>query len=67
MLFRSITFAIETMNAELVELVRLYDFDLQLQHLSPEDSISLLVFSAWLGWLGARLSVASHLWQIEPG
>jgi len=55
------------MNAELVELVRLYDFDLQLQHLSPEDSISLLVFSAWLGWLGARLSVASHLWQIEPG
>ena len=62
-----ITFAIETMNAELVELARLYDFDLQLQHLSPEDSISLLVFSAWLGWLGARLSVASHLWQIEPG
>jgi len=62
-----ITFIIETMNVELVELVRLYDFDLQLQHLSLDDSISLLMFSALLGWLGARLSVASHLWQIEPG
>jgi len=61
-----IAFAIETMNKELVELAQLYNFDLHLQHLSPEDSISLLLFSAWLGWLGARISVASHLWQIEP-
>ncbi|MGV8713433.1 MAG: permease-like cell division protein FtsX [Nitrosomonas sp.] len=61
-----IAFAIETINAELIEIVQLYNFDLHLQHLSPEDSISLLLFSAWLGWLGARLSVASHLWQIEP-
>jgi cell division transport system permease protein len=62
-----ITLAIESMNGELAELARLYNFDLHLQHLSPEDSISLLLFSAWLGWLGARISVASHLWQIEPG
>ncbi|PXW84711.1 cell division protein FtsX [Nitrosomonas sp. Nm84] len=61
-----IALAIETVNAELIEIVQLYNFDLHLQHLSPEDSISLLLFSAWLGWLGARLSVASHLWQIEP-
>ncbi len=61
-----IAFAIETINAELIEIVQLYNFDLHLQHLSAEDSISLLLFSAWLGWLGARLSVASHLWQIEP-
>lgn len=61
-----IAFAIETINAELIEIIQLYNFDLHLQHLSPEDSISLLLFSAWLGWLGARLSVASHLWQIEP-
>ncbi len=61
-----IAFTIETINAELIEIVQLYNFDLHLQHLSPEDSISLLLFSAWLGWLGARLSVASHLWQIEP-
>ena len=61
-----VAFAIDTMNQELVALAQLYNFDLQLQHLSAEDSISLLIFSAWLGWLGARLSVASHLWQIEP-
>jgi len=61
-----IALAIKTMNAELIELAQLYGFDLQLQLLSPEDSISLLLFSAWLGWLGARLSVANHLWQIEP-
>lgn len=60
------TLAIQAMNEELIPLAQLYDFDLQLQQLSPSDSISLLLFSAWLGWLGARLSVASHLWQIEP-
>ncbi|SFE70814.1 permease-like cell division protein FtsX [Nitrosomonas sp. Nm166] len=61
-----IAFAIETVNEELVTLTRLYDLELHLQHLSSENSISLLIFSSWLGWLGARLSVASHLWQIEP-
>lgn len=61
-----IAFGIATMNQELVALAQLYNLDLQLQHLSTEDSISLFIFSAWLGWLGARLSVASHLWQIEP-
>lgn len=61
-----VTFAIESINHELVRLAELYSFEVHLQHLSTGDSISLLVFSAWLGWLGARLSVASHLWQIEP-
>jgi cell division transport system permease protein len=61
-----IAFAIEAINEEFVELTHLYSFELHLQHLSSGDSISLLLFSAWLGWLGARLSVASHLWQIEP-
>jgi cell division transport system permease protein len=60
------TLAIRAMNEELGTLALLYDFDLQLQQLSPSDSISFLLFSAWLGWLGARISVASHLWQIEP-
>ncbi len=58
--------AIRTLNEELITLAQLYRIDLQLQHLSSADSISLLLFSAWLGWLGARISVASHLWQIEP-
>lgn len=61
-----VAFAINSMNSELIEFNKVYSFDLHLQHLSPENSISLLLFSAWLGWLGARLSVASHLWQIEP-
>ena len=58
--------AIRILNEQLVSLSQLYGIDLQLQPLTTEDSISLLLFSGWLGWLGARISVASHLWQIEP-
>lgn len=58
--------AIRTFNEQLVVLSQLYAIDLQLQPLTTADSISLLLFSGWLGWLGARISVASHLWQIEP-
>tara|TARA_R110002073_G_scaffold130695_8_gene277381 strand:+ start:534 stop:1445 length:912 start_codon:yes stop_codon:yes gene_type:complete len=61
-----IALIIQITNDELVTLTQLYTIDFHLQHLSSEDSLSLLVFSAWLGWLGARLSVVSHLWQIEP-
>ena len=61
-----VTFSIELINKEAVAFTHLYGIDLYLQHLSPHDSISLIAFSALLGWLGARLSVASHLWQIEP-
>lgn len=43
-----------------------YASDFSLQHLSPGDSLALLAFSAWLGWLGAWFSVSQHLWQIEP-
>jgi len=34
--------------------------------LTPADSLALLVFSSYLGWLGAWFSVSQHLWQIEP-
>ncbi len=61
-----IAIVIYLINSELTNLVRLYAVELHLYHLSFEDSISLLLFSSWLGWLGAWLSVASHLWQIEP-
>lgn len=61
-----ITWGIAVLNDELMPLAQLYDLDIQLRHLSLQDSISLLLFPAWLGWLGARISVASHLWQIEP-
>ncbi|SFP71869.1 cell division protein FtsX [Nitrosomonas cryotolerans] len=61
-----IALGIHIINDKLVVLTQLYAIDFHLQHLSTEDSISLLLFSSWLGWLGARLSVASYLWQIEP-
>lgn len=61
-----IAFFIEKLNKELVGLASVYQIDFHLQHLSVDDSLSLLIFSACLGWSGARISVASHLWQIEP-
>lgn len=61
-----IALGIHLINGTLADLALLYVFDFRLHHLSPEDSMSLLLFSTWLGWLGAWLSVASHLWQIEP-
>lgn len=54
------------MEDELSGLMQLYEVNSRLYHLSPEDSLSLLLFSACLGWVGAWLSVANHLWQIEP-
>jgi len=54
------------LNGALAEVSRLYAINIQLAHLSPEDSLSLFGFAAWLGWLGAWMSVGRHLWQIEP-
>ena len=53
-------------NDALADLASLYTFDFRLQHLSSRDCLSLLLFSTWLGWVGAWLSVTSHLSQIEP-
>jgi cell division transport system permease protein len=54
------------LNGPLGELSRLYAAHFALQPLSPGDSLSLLLFSLYLGWLGAWLSVARHLSQIGP-
>lgn len=62
-----IALTLPAINDELRTLADLYAWNIHLQHLSHNDSISLLLFSAWIGWLGARLAVAGHLWQIEPG
>lgn len=61
-----IVIGVQTMNDELADLAELYTANFQLEHLDLKDSISLLFFSSWLGWLGARMSVASYLWKIEP-
>lgn len=50
----------------LAALSQLYASNFNLQPLSLSDSLSLLLFSVYLGWLGAWLSVARHLSQIEP-
>lgn len=54
------------LNGGLADLSRLYATRLELHHLGLEDSMSLLAFSAGLGWLGSWLSVKQHLAQIEP-
>ena len=53
------------LNDGLTDLSRLYGTPLQLRPLAPEDSLSLLLFSAWLGWFGAWLSVNQHLSQLD--
>lgn len=54
------------LNHRVAELAQLYSSSFSLHHLSLIDSLSLLCFSAYLGWLGAWLSVSQHLWKIEP-
>lgn len=54
------------LNHSLAGLTQLYASNFSLKLLSPGDSLTLLGFSAYLGWLGAWLSVSQHLWQIEP-
>jgi cell division transport system permease protein len=54
------------LNGALADLSRLYAAPIELRHLGVEDSASLLVFSAALGWFGSWLSVNRHLAAIEP-
>ncbi|MCB1937194.1 MAG: permease-like cell division protein FtsX [Nitrosomonas sp.] len=60
-----IVYVIQVLNDEIRTIAGLYALDLQLQPPDHGDIISLLFFAAWLGWLGARVSVASHLRHIE--
>jgi cell division transport system permease protein len=58
--------SLQLLNHQISALSQLYASNFSLQHLSPGDSLTLLGFSAYLGWLGAWFSVSQHLWQIEP-
>jgi cell division transport system permease protein len=60
-----ITVSLILLNVSLSNLTQLYASNFTLQHLSAGDSLTLLGFSAYLGWLGALLSVSQHLWQME--
>lgn len=57
---------VQLLNGALAELAQLYEVQFALRHLGLEDSLSLLVFSAGLGWFGSWLSVSQHLARIEP-
>ena len=61
-----VTFSLLLLNFQLKVLTQLYGSQFVLHPLSWGDSVSLLTFSMYLGWLGAWLSVARHLSQIEP-
>jgi cell division transport system permease protein len=61
-----VTLSLLLLNFQLKALSQLYASQFMLHPLSFGDSISLLLFSMYLGWLGAWLSVARHLSQIEP-
>ena len=61
-----VTASLLLLNRPLGELSQLYASQFVLHPLSFGDSLSLLLFSLYLGWLGAWLSVARHLSRIEP-
>ena len=54
------------LNSNLAGLAQLYGGGNFLHAISPSDTLALLLFSAYLGWLGAWLSVAQHLSRIDP-
>lgn len=61
-----IVLSVYLLNNSLAGLAQLYTGNFSL-HLPPAgDSLALLCFSTWLGWMGAWLSMAQHLRQIEP-
>jgi len=61
-----ISISLLLLNHQLNVLSQLYASQFVLHPLSLGDSLTLLLFSMYLGWLGAWLSVARHLSQIEP-
>ena len=54
------------LNERLTGLAELYGTTLKLHHLSMPDSVSLCLFAAALGWLGAWLSASRNLAEFDP-
>jgi cell division transport system permease protein len=61
-----ISLGIQLTDAQIMGLMQLYDLPFRPYHLSIGDTLTLLFFSASLGWAGAWLSVTNYLWKIEP-
>lgn len=60
-----ITLSLSLLNNNLAELTHLYASNFKLHLPSVGDGATLLLLSAYLGWLGAWLSVSRHLWETE--
>lgn len=54
------------LNERLAGLGELYGTSLKLHHLALADTLSLCVFAAALGWLGAWLSASRNLAEFDP-
>jgi cell division protein FtsX len=54
------------LNGRLAGLAELYGANLKLHHLSTPDTLSLCLFAAALGWLGAWLSASRNLAEFDP-
>jgi cell division transport system permease protein len=54
------------MNERLASLAQLYGANLKLHHLSTPDTLSVCLFAAALGWLGAWLSASRNLAEFDP-
>ena len=54
------------LNREVRPLAESYGSDFRFAFLPAPDAVAFLVFAAFLGWLGAHLSVSRHLKAIEP-
>jgi cell division transport system permease protein len=54
------------LNQRMAGLAELYGANLHLHHLSMPDTLSLCLFAAALGWLGAWLSASRNLAEFDP-
>jgi len=61
-----LTISLWLLNLQLETLSQLYASEFSLQPLTMADTLTLLLFSMYLGLMGSWLSVARHLSQIEP-
>lgn len=61
-----ITLSLHLLKQPLATLSQLYASNFSLHPLTLSDSLTLMLFSLYLGWIGAWLSVARHLSEIEP-
>lgn len=59
------TISLMLLNHQLITLSQLYASQFVLHSLTVGDSLTLLMFSMYLGWLGAWLSVGRHLSKID--